>query len=180
MLQEGYLAWRTSQNRQSKLDSESDDVSAGMVPEHMRRAKDGSEKRDGAYLDLYHIDRKRYPEEHTHVKPIDDFEVIPNLNIEVKNGYNDVQTYNKDFEKWLTRLQDETPENYMWALFWRKKYAGKYEYRVCYEQNGIVMLTINEQETRKALKHIAAVAQKRAKKAAQEMWTLSLPEEPVL
>lgn len=162
MLQEGYLAWRTSQNRQSKLDTESDDVAVGMVPEHMRRAEDGSEKRDGQYLDLYHIDRTQYPDEHTHVRAIDDFEVIPNLNIEVKNGYNGVKTYNKQFTEWLDKLRDETPTGYMWALFWRMKYSGRYEYRVCYEHNGIIAITISEEHTRLAIGHIAEIARKRA------------------
>lgn len=157
MLQEGYLAWRTSQNRQSKLDTESDDVAAGMVPEHMRRDQNGNESSNGEYLDLYHIDRENHPDEYSDVKSISDFDVIPNLSIEVKNGYN-CKTYNKQFQDWLEKLKAETPDGYMWALFWRRKHSGRFEYRVCYERNGITVITINENETRKAIHEIAELA----------------------
>ena len=55
MLQEGFVAWRTSQNRQSNLDSESDDVSSNMVPEHMRVNKHGQEDRNGMHIDMHYV-----------------------------------------------------------------------------------------------------------------------------
>lgn len=157
-LRKGYLAWRTAQNRQSKLDDESDDVSASMAPEHMRCSEDGSPNRRGDYLDPYYIDRDKYPEKGETAIPISEFEPIENLTIEVKNGY-DTKTYNKQFRKWLERLREETPEGNVWALFWRRNYASKYCYRVAYENpSGIVVMTIDQEQTLAAIDELAWLA----------------------
>ena len=159
-LRKGYLAWRTAQNRQSKLDTESDDVSTTMAPEHMRCAADGTEDRRGDHLDLYYVDQDTHPERGQHTKPISEFEQVPNLTIEVKNGYNDVHTRTKKFQDWLDRLKQETPEGNAWALFWRRKYAPRFAYRVCYRNfNDITVITVDKEQTMKAIDKIARLAQ---------------------
>lgn len=161
-LRKGYLAWRTAQNRQSIRDDESDDVSATMAPEHMRCQKNGTEDRYGEHLDLSYIDKEKYPDRETHTRPISAFEPIENLIIEVKNGY-DCKTYNKQFADWLKKVRRQTPDHKTWALFYRRNYASQYEYRVCYEKNGITVITIDKEQTMKAIDEIAAMADANSK-----------------
>jgi hypothetical protein len=164
-LRRGYLAWRTAQNRQSIRDDESDDVSATMAPEHMRCGEDGAEDQHGEYLDLSYIDKDQYPERGEYVKPISGFEPIENLIIEVKNGY-DVKTYNKRFAGWLEKVRRQTPPHKTWALFYRRNYSSPFEYRVCYEKDGVTVITIDKEETMKAIDEIAGIANAKNKTAA--------------
>lgn len=154
LLQQGYLAWRTQQNRGSVRDDESDDVSAGMVPEHMLVRKEGED-----YLDGYYIDRSKHPEKGEKLYPLQSFEVIPNITIEVKKGY-EYKTYNKPFQDWIRKLKKETPEGHIWALFYYRKYSG--EWRVCFKLHGVQILTTTEEETKKALPIIKKIANQQA------------------
>lgn len=155
LLRQGYMAWRTQQNRGTSRDDESDDVSSGMVPEHMLVRKGGREGLDG-----YYIDRSKHPEKGESFYPLEDFEVIPNINIEVKKGY-EYKTYNKSFQDWIRKLKKETPQGHIWALFYYRKYSG--EWRVCFQLHGVEVLTTNEEETKQALPIINKIAHQQAK-----------------
>ena len=162
-LRRGYTAWRTAQNRQSTLDDESDDVSANLVPEHARCKSDGTPDRYGMYLDPYYFDRDNHPEKGQVALSIDkDFDPVSNLTIEVKNGYNDAKTYTSQFKKWVKKLKRETPEGNVWALFWRRNYAPRYCYRLCYEQptnSGLVrVITTRKEDTMRAIDHVVDLA----------------------
>lgn len=150
LLQNGYLAWRTQQNRGSVRDDESDDVSAGMVPEHMLVRKEGEK-----FLDGYYIDRSKHPHKHRALYPLDSFSVIPNINIEVKKGY-DAKTYNKQFQGWVDKVKKETPQGHIWVIFYYRKYSG--EWRACFKLHGIEILTTTQEETAKALPIIERTA----------------------
>jgi len=153
LLRNGYLAWRTQQNRGTIRDTESPDVSSGMVPEHMIVKED-----DQIHLDLYYIDKSNYRRSGVHLKPLDEFDIIPNLIIEVKKGY-DAKTYNKLFQEWIAKVKKETPPDHTWALFYNRKYSGCW--RVTFEIGSCRVMTTTEEDTIQALPIINKLANKR-------------------
>jgi hypothetical protein len=113
------------------------------------------------FLDPYYIDRTKYPTTGEHLISVDEFTPIPNLRVEVKKGY-DAKTYNKQFQNWIDKLQDETPDGWIWALFYRRKYSSGY--RVAFDVSGTgdgpIALTTNEEETIRAFPLLEELAQR--------------------
>lgn len=108
-----------------------------------------------SYLDGYYIDRSKHKKKGEALYPLEDFDVIPNITIESKKGY-DYKTYNKPFQDWIRKLKKETPDGHIWALFYYRKYSG--EWRVCFKLHGVQILTTTEEETIKALSIIEKIA----------------------